>query len=82
LKMKRLTYIEHISVITPYLMLLSILFDMNWSTSSLFWDVTQQRFVVRYRRFGRNLLPHLQGSSGSLLTAAGGIEMSNRNVGN
>jgi hypothetical protein len=29
LKMKRLTYIEHISVITPYLMLLSILFDMN-----------------------------------------------------
>ena len=36
-------------------MLLQISFNMFWSTSSLFWDVTQQRLVVRCRRFGKKL---------------------------
>ena len=31
--------------------------------SSLFWDVTQRRLVVSYRRFGATCRPHLQGSS-------------------
>ena len=33
--------------------------------SSVFWDVTQHKFVVNYRRFGKTYLSHFQGS-GSL----------------
>jgi len=30
--------------------------------SSLFWDATQRRLVVTYRRFGTTYRSHLQGS--------------------
>jgi len=34
-----------------------------YTRSSLFWDVTQRRLLVIYRRFGANCRFHLQGSS-------------------
>jgi hypothetical protein len=30
--------------------------------SALFWDITQRRVVILYRRFGTTYLSHLQGS--------------------
>jgi hypothetical protein len=34
-----------------------------WMRYSLFWEFTQRRLVVRYRRFGTTYRPHLAGSS-------------------
>jgi hypothetical protein len=35
--------------------------------SSFFWDITQRRMVIRYRRFGTTYRSHLQGSSPRIL---------------
>jgi hypothetical protein len=33
------------------------------SKSALFWDITQRKVVILYRRFGTTYRSHLQGSS-------------------
>jgi hypothetical protein len=55
--------------------------------SSLFWDVTQRRLVISYRRFGTTYRFHLQRSSKprfllDYLTHEDGSDRLSRNVGN
>jgi hypothetical protein len=50
--------------------------------SSLFWDVTQPRFSVIYRRFGTTFRYHLQGSSNPRRIPEDVIDTLSRNVGN
>jgi len=41
--------------------------DRNVYKFSLFWDVTQHRLLVCYRRFGTTCRPNFQGSSSGML---------------
>jgi len=44
-----------------YLFRLIHLSTFSFERSSLFWDITQRRLVVIYRRFGTTHKPHIQG---------------------
>jgi hypothetical protein len=58
-------------------------------TSALFWDITQRRVVILYRRFGTTYRSNLKGSSYhevmksflDFLTREDGTDMLSRNVG-
>jgi hypothetical protein len=51
------------------------------TTSELFWDITQRRMVIIYRRFGITYRSYLEGFFLDFLTLEDGTDMLYRNVG-
>jgi len=82
---QEVTFARVWAVLTPLTFMVFGIFVTLFVTSELmtyplFWDTTQRRAVIPYRRFGTNYRPYLQASR-SLVTIKDGTDKLPRNVG-